>query len=138
VTGLEEIDFGGFSHAALTPNPVTDYRPRESEDPWLMRRTFAWGGSELAPLLYAYGLAPLDAAAPAWVIEQAEHYKALGVPKLIAWKAGLRARPKGDVRSRATARRSRGGVCARSRSGMRTRCRASSGRTSIATRTASR
>lgn len=100
MTGLEEIDFGGFSHEAMSVDPLDGvYRGREEKDPWLRRRTWAWGGSELAPLLYAYGLAPLSAAAPAWVIEQAEHYKALGVPKLIAWKAGLRARPKGDRKS---------------------------------------
>jgi hypothetical protein len=103
VTGLEFLDLPSFTNEALSVDPLDSvYRGRAEADPWLMRRTFAWGGSELAPLLYAYGLAPLDAAAPAWVIEQAEHYKALGVPKLIAWKAGLRARPKGDVRSKAT------------------------------------
>jgi hypothetical protein len=97
VTGLELLD---FSNAGMTVDPLSDaYRPTAERDPWLHRRTHAWGGSELAPLLFAYGLAPLTATPPAWVVEQAEHYKALGVPKLIAWKAGLRPRPKGDVRS---------------------------------------
>jgi hypothetical protein len=94
VTGLELLD---FSNEAMTVGALSDaYRPTAERDPWLARRTFAFGGSELAPLLFAYGLAPLAASPPTWVVEQAEHYARLGVPKLIAWKAGLRPRPKGD------------------------------------------
>lgn len=102
MTGLEYLNLPSFTNEALSVDPLDAQRPREAEDPWLRRRTHAWGGSELAPLLYAYGLAPLDAGAPGWVIEQAEHYKTLGVPKVVAWKAGLRPRPKGDVRSQTT------------------------------------
>ncbi len=90
-----------FSHAAMTPDPLSSaYRPRLEQDPWLARRALSWGGSEVGPLLVAYGLAPAYAVLPAWVIEQAEHYQRLGIPKIVAWKAGLRARPKGDTKSK--------------------------------------
>lgn len=90
-----------FSHEAMTPSPLADcYRPPAPADPWLERRTHAWGGSEVGALLVAYGLAPHNAILPAWISEQAEHYQRLGVPKLLAWKAGLRARPKGDTKSK--------------------------------------
>ncbi len=95
MTGVEQLD---FSDQAMTPSALADcYRPSEQKDPWLRRRTHAWGGSEVAPLLVGYGLAPLSASLPGWVLEQAEHYKRLGTPRLVAWKAGLRGRPKGDT-----------------------------------------
>lgn len=100
MTGLEELDADALDFASLDEPPAAlsdAYRGSDERDPWLRRRTHAWGGSEVAPLLTAYGLAPLDATSPRWVTEQAEHYKRLGIPKLIAWKSGLRARPKGDV-----------------------------------------
>lgn len=101
MTGLEELDRIDFGHAAMMPDPLSDaYRARHPEDPWLARRTLAWGGSEVSPLLFAYGLAPLGVALPGWVIEQGEHYARLGVPKIIAWKANLRARPKGDTKTK--------------------------------------
>lgn len=68
--------------------------------PWLDRRTHAIGGSEVAPLLLAYGLAPLDATYPGWVLDSAEYYKRLGVPKLLAWKSGLQPEPEGDTTSK--------------------------------------
>ncbi len=82
---------------------------REGErDQWLERRTFAWGGSEVAALMACYGLVPFGESIPAWMRAQVEHYRTLGVPKLLAWKAGLRAEPKGDVVSMQTgARRER-------------------------------
>lgn len=90
-----------MSHEAMEPSPLADcYRPSAPADPWLERRTYAWGGSEVGPLLVAYGLAPHNAILPAWVIDQAEHYQRLGVPKLLAWKAGLRVRPAGDTKSK--------------------------------------
>jgi len=89
-----------FSHEAMTPDPLSDaYRPRPPENQWLAQRTLAWGGSEVGALLTAYGLAPANAILPAWVLAQTEHYARLGVPKLVAWKAGLRARPGGDKKT---------------------------------------
>lgn len=90
-----------FSNAAMEPPALADaYRPNVPMDPWLARRTRAWGGSEVGPLLVAYGLAPLDAILPGWVLEQSEHYARLGVPKILAWKSGLRARPAGDTKTK--------------------------------------
>lgn len=90
-----------FSNEAMEPGALADcYRPNAPEDPWLERRTYAWGGSEVGPLLVAYGLAPVDAILPSWVVDQAEHYQRLRVPKLLAWKAGLRSRPVGDKKSK--------------------------------------
>jgi hypothetical protein len=89
-----------FSHEGMTPSPLSDcYRPAPSRDAWLERRTRAWGGSEIGALLVAYGLAPVDAILPGWLLEQTEHYHRLGLPKLLARKAGLRGRPKGDTAS---------------------------------------
>lgn len=94
-----------FSAEAMEPGPLDDaYRPCEPADPWLRRRTHAWGASEVGPLLVAYGLHPLGEEIPAWVMDQARHYQRLGVPRLLAWKAGLRARPKGDKKSKGTGR----------------------------------
>lgn len=93
------LDFG---HEAMTPDPIGDHYASVGFDlstprgRWLARRGETWGASELAPLLLSMGLAPANHGAPAWVVLQAEHYSALGIPKLIAWKAGLRARPNQD------------------------------------------
>lgn len=90
VTALDDLD---FTHAGMVPDPLSAaYRPREERDPWLARRSITWGASELPGLLVAYDIAPRDAGLPRWVLDQASHYKALRLPKVIAWKAGLRAR----------------------------------------------
>jgi hypothetical protein len=91
-----------FSVEGMEPSALSDaYRPAARpasslEEEWHENRTHAWGGSEMAPLLVAYGLSPLRSTPPTWVLDQSEHYQRLGVPKLLAWKAGLRARPQGD------------------------------------------
>lgn len=86
-----------FSHEGMTPPALSDaYAPRDERNPWLARRRLTWGSSEIAPLLQAYGLAPLGAKIPGWVAEQGDEYQRLGVPRIVAWKAGLRARPKSD------------------------------------------
>lgn len=95
---MSDID---MSHEAMEPPALSDaYRPSVPADGWLERRTHAWGGSEMGPLLVAYGLAPMTADLPVWVIEQSEPYQRLGIPKLLAWKSGLRPRTKGDQRSK--------------------------------------
>lgn len=91
-----------FSHAAMEPPALSDaYRPPAPKDPWLERRTMTIGGSEIGALLAAYGLAPMDAMLPSWLLkENVEHYQRLGIPKMLAQKAGLRRRTKGDVKTK--------------------------------------
>lgn len=86
-----------FSIEGMEPPALSDaYRPPAPKDPWHERRSLAIGGSEVGALMVAYGLAPLGADLPRWLLEEyVVPYKALGVPKLLAQKAGLRARPKG-------------------------------------------
>lgn len=86
-----------FSNEAMEPPALSDaYRPPAPADPWLERRTHAIGGSEVGALLVAYGLAPIDAILPSWLLEEnVAHYQRLGIPKMLAQKAGLRSRPKG-------------------------------------------
>jgi len=87
------LDFG---HEAMEPDPLAGaYRPSAPTDPWLRRRGLTWGSSEIATLLLAYELAPLDAQVPAWMRDGATYYQRLGVPKILAWKAGIRVQPKG-------------------------------------------
>lgn len=89
---LGSLDFASLDEP---PPALSDaYRPDAPEDDWLRRRTHAWGGSEAAPLLVAYGLGPLGVHLSGWVTEQAEHYQRLGIPKVLAWKSGLRPRKK--------------------------------------------
>lgn len=98
MTGIELLDALQFADLDDPPPALSDaYRGTDSPDPWLRRRTHAWGGSEAGPLLMAYGLAPLSASPPAWAREQGEHYSRLGVPRIIAWKSGLRTRPAGST-----------------------------------------
>lgn len=91
-----------FSNEALTPPALSDaYRPPAPKDPWLDRRGATIGGSEIGALLTAYGLAPLDAILPTWLLEEnVAHYQRLGIPKMLAQKAGLRGRPKGDQKTK--------------------------------------
>lgn len=91
-----------FSNEAMEPPALSDaYRPPAPTDPWLERRTHAIGGSEVGALLAAYGLAPIDAILPSWLLEEnVAHYQRLGIPKMLAQKAGLRNRTKGDVKSK--------------------------------------
>lgn len=93
------MTFGIRFHDAPAEAPSDD-RPSTPRGLWLGRRRLTWGSSEVAPLLLAYGLAPLDAKVAGWQRECAEHYARLGIPKLIAWKAGLAEQPKGDEKSK--------------------------------------
>lgn len=91
-----------FSNEAMTPPALSDaYRALPPRDQWLERRTHAFGGSEVGALLVSYGLAPHAAVIPAWVLDQTTHYDRLGIPRLLAWKSGLRSEPKGDLISMA-------------------------------------
>lgn len=58
-------------------------------DPWLVRRDFTWGASDVPALLLAYDPRPHEVAtARAYHREDAEHGRH-GVPRIVARKAGL-------------------------------------------------
>lgn len=91
-----------FSNEAMEPAPLSDayqppvLTPSSPVEAWRARRSLTWGSSEVATLLLAYELAPMDAKVAAWMREGATFYQRLGIPKLLAWKAGLRAEPGRD------------------------------------------
>ena len=64
---------------------------------WLANRAMTWGSSDIAQLMLAYGLAPVDAKVAAWMRDGAAYYQRLHIPKLIAWKSGLMPEPSRDT-----------------------------------------